>query len=118
MVLRGQTIRREGRSDVKNGISYLIRNTIGIKVPPAERRIPVGTSQVNTCTSSGSILKIKGAEVLSHPVRYFESQVQSIDATMQTHQQCPYKHRFRGLSTSGHIVLSALSWGGPIKRNT
>ena len=69
MVLRGETNLSENGSDVTNGKSYLIRCSVGIKVPPAEGRFPAGTSQVNTCTLSGSILKFRGAQVLSHPVQ-------------------------------------------------
>jgi hypothetical protein len=69
MVLRGQTSWVRVGTDGKDGQLYLIRNSIGVKVPPAEGRIPARVSQVNTYTfsGSGSILEIRRAQVLSHP---------------------------------------------------
>jgi hypothetical protein len=48
-------------TDRKDGQLYHIRDSIGIKIPPAEGRIPAGIGQVNTYTLSvsGSILKIR-----------------------------------------------------------
>ena len=61
MILRDRINPVKRGSGVKNKTSYLIRHSVGIKVPPAEGRIPIGTSQANTCTLSELILKFGGA---------------------------------------------------------